>query len=144
MEKRHLDRRLDADARPRAPSSGTSVNVGVDVTVDELRASYDAVVLAGGATACARPADPRPRARRHPPGDGVPAAVQPGAGGRPRRVADHAPTGKHVVIIGGGDTGADCLGTAHRQGAASVHQFEILPRPPDDRAPSRRRGRRGR
>jgi glutamate synthase (NADPH/NADH) small chain len=45
-------------------------------------------------------------------------------------------TGKRVVIIGGGDTGADCLGTAHRQGAASVHQFEILPRPPDERAPS--------
>ena len=49
------------------------------------------------------------------------------------RVADHAPQGKHVVIIGGGDTGADCLGTAIRQGAASVHQFEILPRPPDER-----------
>jgi glutamate synthase (NADPH/NADH) small chain len=44
--------------------------------------------------------------------------------------------GKHVVIIGGGDTGADCLGTAHRQGAASIHQFEILPRPPDDRVES--------
>ena len=44
--------------------------------------------------------------------------------------------GKHVVIIGGGDTGADCLGTVHRQGAASVHQFEILPRPPDSRAPT--------
>jgi glutamate synthase (NADPH/NADH) small chain len=44
--------------------------------------------------------------------------------------------GKHVVIIGGGDTGADCLGTAHRQGAISVHQFEILPRPPDSRAPT--------
>jgi glutamate synthase (NADPH/NADH) small chain len=44
--------------------------------------------------------------------------------------------GKHVVIIGGGDTGADCLGTSHRQGAVSVHQFEILPRPPDDRAPT--------
>ncbi|MBO0729329.1 MAG: FAD-dependent oxidoreductase, partial [Acidimicrobiaceae bacterium] len=44
--------------------------------------------------------------------------------------------GKRVVIIGGGDTGADCLGTAHRQGAASVHQFEILPRPPDERDPS--------
>ena len=44
--------------------------------------------------------------------------------------------GKHVVIIGGGDTGADCLGTSHRQGAASIHQFEILPRPPDSRAPT--------
>jgi glutamate synthase (NADPH/NADH) small chain len=45
-------------------------------------------------------------------------------------------TGKRVVIIGGGDTGADCLGTSHRQGAKSVHQFEIMPKPPDDRAPS--------
>src|SRR2546423_14948792 len=44
--------------------------------------------------------------------------------------------GKRVVIIGGGDTGADCLGTVHRQGAVSVHQFEILPRPPDSRAPT--------
>ena len=44
-------------------------------------------------------------------------------------------TGKHVVIIGGGDTGADCLGTSHRQGAASVHQFELLPKPPDERSP---------
>jgi glutamate synthase (NADPH/NADH) small chain len=44
--------------------------------------------------------------------------------------------GKHVVIIGGGDTGADCLGTSHRQGATSVHQFEILPRPPDERSPN--------
>src|SRR5438552_15222648 len=43
--------------------------------------------------------------------------------------------GKHVVVIGGGDTGADCLGTVHRQGARSVHQFELLPRPPDRRAP---------
>src|SRR5262249_53187693 len=45
-------------------------------------------------------------------------------------------TGKHVIIIGGGDTGADCLGTVHRQGCASVAQFEIVPRPPDDRAPT--------
>ena len=51
--------------------------------------------------------------------------------------------GKHVVIIGGGDTGADCLGTSHRQGAASVTQLEILPRPPDDRADSTTRGRSG-
>jgi glutamate synthase (NADPH/NADH) small chain len=60
---------------------------------------------------------------------------QPRAGRRPRRTNDHA-AGKRVVIIGGGDTGADCLGTAHRQGAASVHQFEILPRPPEQRAPT--------
>ena len=62
--------------------------------------------------------------------------VEPRAGGRHRRVADHRGQGKHVVIIGGGDTGADCLGTSIRQGAATVHQFEILPRPPDERVES--------
>ena len=75
--------------RPRAPSSAPNADVGVDVDVDELRAEFDAIVLAGGATAVARPADPRARAHRHLPGDGVPAAGEPGAGGRPRRVADH-------------------------------------------------------
>ena len=73
--------------------------------------------------------------RRDPPGHGVPAMVEPGPGGRPRRSTRYRsrPRASKVVIIGGGDTGADCLGTAHRQGAEIVHQFEIMPRPPDDR-----------
>ena len=82
-----------------------------------------------------RPAGPRPRAQGHPPGDGVPAAGQQGAGGRLRRPPITA-EGKHVVVIGGGDTGADCVGTAHRQGAASVTQLEIMPRPGEERNPA--------
>ena len=76
-----------------------------------------------------RPAGARARARRHPPGDGVPAAGQQGRRATTSRDQITA-AGKHVVIIGGGDTGADCLGTAHRQGAASVTQLEIMPQPP--------------
>ena len=72
-------------------------------------------------------------AGRRPPGHGLPEAVQPGAGRARWPRHPSTPAGKRVVIIGGGDTGADCLGTAHRQGAASVHQLEILPRPPDER-----------
>ena len=111
----------------------TGVNVGVDVTVDELRSEFDAIVLAGGST---RPRDlpvPGPRAEGHPLRDGVPDAAEPPQR-RATRIADDGfitAKDKHVIIIGGGDTGADCLGTAHRQGAASVHQLELLPRPPD-------------
>ena len=106
----------------------TGVDVGVDLTADALRARYDAVVLAVGATA----------ARDLPvPGrelDGVHQAMEylPHANRAARDPTYEVPIsaeGKHVVIIGGGDTGADCLGTAHRQGAASVTQLEILPRP---------------
>ncbi len=139
MEKRHIDRRLEQMA-----AEGTEfrpgVNVGVDITAEQLRADFDAVVLAGGATA----------ARDLPiPGrelDGIHQAMEylPWA----NRVQNGDPVldengeppitarGKKVVIIGGGDTGADCLGTAHRQGAVAVHQFEIMPRPPDTRAES--------
>ena len=85
MEKRVIDRRLQ-----QMSAEGTEFRTGVDVGVDITRRcscapSYDAVVLAGGATAVARPADPGPGADRHLPGDGVPAAGQPGAAGRPRR-----------------------------------------------------------
>ena len=80
---------------------------------------------------------PRARAERNSFRDGFSAAAESARG---RRRVDPAQailaTGKQVIIIGGGDTGADCLGTSHRQKAASVHQFEILPMPPADRAPS--------
>jgi len=133
MEKRFLERRL-AQMRAEGTEFRTSANVGENVAVDELRA-FDAVVLAGGAT----------MARDLPiPGrefDGIHQAmeflpwsnrVQEGDLDQPV-LTGH---GKRVVIIGGGDTGADCLGTVHRHGAASVHQFEILPRPPDSRPDS--------
>jgi glutamate synthase (NADPH/NADH) small chain len=133
MEKRHVDRRLE-QMRAEGTEFRASVNVGIDLSVDELRA-YDAVVLAGGATAWRDlPIPGRDLAGIHQAMEYLPIGnrVQQGDLPAPTITAE----GKRVVIIGGGDTGADCLGTAHRQGARSVHQFEILPRPPDERAPS--------
>jgi glutamate synthase (NADPH/NADH) small chain len=132
MEKRIVDRRIE-----QMEAEGTvfrvGVNVGVDVTVDELRAEFDAIVLAGGATVWRDlPVPGREFAGIHQAMEYLPIGnrVQLGDLDAPTITAE----GKHVVIIGGGDTGADCLGTAHRQGAASVHQFEILPQPPESRA----------
>jgi glutamate synthase (NADPH) small chain len=142
MEKRVLDRRLD-QMRAEGTEFRAGVNVGVDVTADQLRTDFDAVVLAGGATA----------GRDLPiPGrelDGIHQAMEflpwgnrqaldelDDAVARPDGEPPLTAKGKKVVIIGGGDTGADCLGTVHRQGAAVVHQFEIMPRPPDTRAQS--------
>jgi glutamate synthase (NADPH/NADH) small chain len=139
MEKRHIDRRL-AQMAAEGTHFRTGVNVGVDITAEQLRADFDAVVLTGGATAWRDLPIPGreldgihqameylPWANRVQNGDPV-----VGEDGEPPITAK----GKRVVIIGGGDTGADCLGTAHRQGAASVHQFEIMPRPPEERADS--------
>ncbi|HEX2039801.1 MAG TPA: glutamate synthase subunit beta [Acidimicrobiales bacterium] len=134
MEKRHLDRRI-AQMEAEGTEFHTGVNVGVDVTADELRADFDAIVLAGGATAWRDlPIPGRELGGVHQAMEYLPWAnkVQHGDIAEPPITAG----GKRVVIIGGGDTGADCLGTAHRQGAVSVHQFEIMPRPPDSRADS--------
>ena len=131
MEKRHLDRRLD-QMRAEGTRFRTGVEVGVDLTGAELRAGCDAVVLAGGATAWRDlPIPGRDLAGVHQAMEYLPWAnrVQQGDLAEPPITA----AGKEVVIIGGGDTGADCLGTAHRQGAARVVQFEIMPRPPDSR-----------
>ena len=131
MEKAHLDRRLRQMSQ-EGVKFRPGVEVGVDVTVADLRKRYDAIVLAIGATQWRDLAIPgRELAGVHQAMEYLPGAnrVQEGD-------IDTAPldaTGKHVVIIGGGDTGADCLGTAHRQGAASVTQLEILPTPPDAR-----------
>ena len=97
----------------------TSANIGVDVPVDELRGEFDAIVLAGGVDAAARSAGARPRAAGHPLRDGVPDAAEPAERRRTRSptTGSSRAKDKHVIIIGGGDTGADCLGTAHRQGA---------------------------
>ena len=132
MEKRVLERRLE-QMRAEGTEFCTGVDVGVDVTVEQLREQYDAVVLAGGSTLGRDlPAPGRDLAGIHLAMEYlVPAnRVQEGDLQRPPITAE----GKHVVIIGGGDTGADCLGTAHRQGAASVTQLEILPRPPEHRS----------
>ena len=130
MEKRYLDRRLD-QMRAEGTEFVCGVNAGVDVTAADLVASHDAVVLAGGATI--------PRGLPVPGADldGVHQAMEylPVSNRAVTRGAEPALTarGRHVVIIGGGDTGADCLGTAHRQGAASVTQLEIMPQPPSFR-----------
>jgi glutamate synthase (NADPH) small chain len=135
MEKRVLDRRLD-----QMRAEGTRFVPGVDVggtgegalSVEQLRGEHDAVVLAGGATVGRDLRVPgRELAGIHLAMEFLPYGNLQALG-----ELDDPPisaTGKHVVIIGGGDTGADCLGTSHRQGAASVTQLEIMPAPPDRR-----------
>ncbi|GAB2817844.1 glutamate synthase subunit beta [Actinocorallia aurea] len=129
MEKRHVERRLD-QMRAEGTVFKTGVNVGVDITAEELRAEYDAVVLAGGATAWrdlnvpGREAKGIYQAMEYLP---IANKVAEGVLAEPTISAE----GKHVVVIGGGDTGADCIGTALRQGAASVTQLEIMPKPPE-------------
>jgi glutamate synthase (NADPH/NADH) small chain len=133
MEKRHLDRRLD-QMRAEGTELRTSVNVGVDITADELRAGHDAIVLAGGATAWRDlPIPGRELDGIHQAMEYLPWSNRAQEGDLAVDDVPITAAGKDVVIIGGGDTGADCLGTAHRQGAASIHQLEILPRPPDER-----------
>ncbi|OGI44165.1 MAG: glutamate synthase [Candidatus Muproteobacteria bacterium RBG_16_65_31] len=134
MEKKVLDRRIE-QLQAEGVAFRTNAHVGVNVPVEELKQNFDAVVLTGGA---GQPRDlPVPgrelkgvhfameyltQSNRRCEGDTVPAAEEITA------------AGKHVIVLGGGDTGADCLGTAHRQGARSVHQLEIMPRPPEVRA----------
>ncbi len=136
MEKHLIDRRM-------AQMSGEGVeflvnsHVGVNVPLDDLRRDFDAILLTGGAEAPRDLAVPGrewkgihfameflPQQNRECEGDSLPCE---------NRILA---TGKNVVIIGGGDTGADCLGTSHRQKAKSVHQFELLPMPPSERAAS--------
>ncbi|MGB3893606.1 glutamate synthase subunit beta [Mycolicibacter sinensis] len=134
MEKRIVDRRLEQMAG-EGTEFRTGVNVGVDVTADQLRGDFDAVVLAGGATAWRDlPIPGRELDGIHQAMEYLPWAnrVQAGDLSEPPITAH----GKKVIIIGGGDTGADCLGTVHRQGGTCVHQFEIMPRPPETRDPS--------
>jgi glutamate synthase (NADPH/NADH) small chain len=131
MEKQHLDRRL-AQLEAEGVEFRCDVNVGVDITGEQLREQFDAVVLAGGATAARDLTIPgREYVGIHQAMEFLPLANRVQEGDLDRSPI-HA-EGKRVVIIGGGDTGADCLGTSHRQGATSVHQFEIMPRPSESR-----------
>ena len=134
IEKRLLERRL-ALLAAEGIDFRTGVAVGTEVPLASLRQDFDAVVLCCGAGA---PRDLRVPGREL---SGIHFAVDFLTQQNRRCEGDPVPeaeiltaAGKHVVIIGGGDTGADCLGTVHRQGAASVQQFELLPRPPDQRA----------
>jgi glutamate synthase (NADPH/NADH) small chain len=136
LEKHVVDRRID-QMRAEGVTFVTNAHVGVNVPVESLTGHYDAILLCGGAE------QPRnlnipgrelkgvhfameylPRQNHRCEGDAVDSEIAISA------------EGKRVVIIGGGDTGADCLGTAHRQKPLSVHQFEIMPMPPAQRAAS--------
>jgi len=133
MEKRVLERRLRL-METSGVAFRTGVNVGVSLPVETLRRDFDAIVLAGGAEW------PRDLLIPGRDLDGIHFAMDYLTLQHHRSEGDPVAEGdfisardKNVVIIGGGDTGADCLGTAHRQGPRSVTQFEILPRPPEER-----------
>ncbi len=135
MEKKHLDRRLD-QMRREGTVFRAGVDVGGDLTGPQLLARYDAVVLAMGATdARDLPVTGRELGGIHQAMEFLPQSNRASLGEAP--TADGSDqivaTGKDVVIIGGGDTGADCLGTSIRQGARSITQLEIMPRPGEDR-----------
>jgi len=134
MEKHLIDRRV-AQMEAEGVEFVVNAHVGVTVPVEELKTKFDAVLVAGGAEASRDLPIPGrnlngimyamdflPQQNHRVAGDPVDPAISVTA------------EGKHVVIIGGGDTGADCLGTSHRHKAASVHQFELMPKPPDERS----------
>ena len=131
LEKYVVDRRVE-QMTAEGVTFRPNTNVGVNYPVDRLRQGFDAIVLAGGATWSRDLQVPGrelkgvhfameylPQQNKQVAGDMVPNQI--------------SAEGKRVVILGGGDTGSDCLGTANRQGALSVHQFELLPQPPDTR-----------
>jgi glutamate synthase (NADPH/NADH) small chain len=136
LEKHLLDRRIE-QMRLEGVTFVTNAHVGVNVDVQKLRDEYDVILLAGGSE---RPRDLAipgrelkgihfameflPQQNRRCEGDVMDASL------------DILATGKRVIILGGGDTGADCLGTSLRQHASTVHQFEIMPKPPETRAAS--------
>jgi glutamate synthase (NADPH/NADH) small chain len=133
MEKHLIDRRME-QMRREGVDFVVNANIGVNKKASDLRDDFHAIVLAGGAE---HPRDLKvpgrelngihfamdflPQANKVCEGDSVPDQI--------------LATGKRVVIIGGGDTGADCLGTSHRQGAAHITQFELMPKPPNERSP---------
>ena len=133
MEKKILDRRLELMAKEGVIFK-TRLHVGTDISAQKIHEDFDAVLLAGGSRHSRDLPIPGrelkgvyfameylPLQNKICEGDEIPNEDQINV------------KGKNVIVIGGGDTGADCLGTAHRQGAASISQLEILPRPPDDR-----------
>jgi glutamate synthase (NADPH/NADH) small chain len=135
LEKHIIDRRLE-----QMSSEGvkfvTSAEVGKTVAVDDLRRDFDAMVLAGGSE---QPRDLKVPGRElkgiHFAMEYLPQQNRRCLGDTLEPEIEILANGKRVIIIGGGDTGADCLGTSHRQKPLSVHQFEIMPKPPDERSP---------
>jgi len=135
MEKQILDRRLE-QMEAEGVKFVTNAHVGHSIAVEDLQREFDAILLAGGAEA-GRDLNVPGRELKgiHFAMDFLPQANKRCHGDELDPAQDILATGKRVIIIGGGDTGADCLGTVHRQKAISVHQFEIMPMPPADRSP---------
>ena len=136
MEKWTIDRRIQ-QMTAEGVNFVVNAHVGVTHSVEELKREFDIVLITTGAE---HPRDLPVPGRElkgiHFAMDFLPQQNRRIAGDRVGKVEEILATGKRVVIIGGGDTGADCLGTSHRQRAASVHQFEIMPMPPAERAAS--------
>ena len=132
MEKRVIDRRMDQMVAEGVVFK-TNTHVGENVSVDDLRKDFDALLLTGGACAARDlPAEGRELNGIHQAMEFLPMQNKLCEGdAKPDNFI--SAEGKHVVIIGGGDTGADCLGTSNRQNAKSVHQLEIMPKPPEAR-----------
>ncbi|HET6466367.1 MAG TPA: glutamate synthase subunit beta [Nitrospiria bacterium] len=136
MEKTVLDRRLD-QMRAEGVVFKPGVDVGRDVPAGRLLENFDAVCLAGGAMVARElPVPGRDLDGIHPAMDYLTQQNKINAGDAIDPGVRITAQNKRVVIIGGGDTGSDCLGTTHRQGAKDVYQFELLPQPPEARAPS--------
>jgi glutamate synthase (NADPH/NADH) small chain len=135
MEKHIIDRRLE-QMSAEGVEFVTGAEVGKNVAVEDLRREFDAIVLAGGAE---QPRDLIVPGRElkgiHFAMEYLPQQNRRNLGDTIEPDAEILATGKRVVIIGGGDTGADCLGTCHRQRPLSVQQFEIMPKPPAERSP---------
>ncbi len=130
MEKHHIDRRIE-QMTAEGVTFRTGVHVGVDLSAAQLLTEFDAVALTGGSE---HPRDLPVPGRELP---GVHYAMEFLPQQNKRVAGDSVPnpilaTGKHVVVIGGGDTGSDCIGTSIRQGAASVTNFELMPMPPEE------------
>jgi glutamate synthase (NADPH/NADH) small chain len=132
LEKSVVDRRVKL-MEAEGIKFVTNANVGKSVKVEKLRRDFDAIVLCGGATKARDLNVPgRELSGIHFAMDYLPQANKATLGDKVEKQI--LATGKHVIILGGGDTGADCLGTSIRQGCKSVKQFELLPRPPEDRS----------
>lgn len=132
MEKHHIDRRTQ-QMEAEGVEFVVNANVGGNVSVEDLRAKFDAILVAGGAEASRDlPVPGRNLNGIHYAMEFLPQQNHKVAGDLVENQI--MATDKHVIIIGGGDTGADCLGTSHRHKCASVHQFELMPQPPAERS----------
>ncbi len=135
LEKHIVDRRVE-QISAEGVKFVTGTEVGKNIAVEDLRGGFDAIVLVGGAE---QPRDLNVPGRQlkgiHFAMEFLPQQNRRNLGDTIDAEAEILATGKRVVIIGGGDTGADCLGTCHRQKPLSVHQFEIMPKPPEERSP---------